>query len=225
LADDVASRCYVFDAYGTLFDVHSAVDRHAREIGADARRLSEVWRAKQLEYTWIYARLERKHTFAEVTERGLDYAIAYACRDPVSPEMRQRLLASYRSLALYPEVWRALASLKVRGARLAILSNGDPGMLTDVVEHGGLEDLFEAVLSVEAAGLFKPAPAVYALATRALGVMPREVTFLSANRWDIAGAKAFGFRSVWVNRGRLPNEYPELAPDVILPDLSSLAAE
>ena len=223
MTDAPDRRCYVFDAYGTLFDVHSAVRRFEREIGPAASRLSEVWRAKQLEYTWIYSRLGRHRPFADVTAKGLDYAIATTVE--VGPDLRSRLLKSYLSLDPYPEVWRALFALKARSARLAILSNGDPDMLSAVVDYGGFEDIFEAVLSVEAAGVFKPAPAVYALASSALGVAPADITFLSANRWDVAGAKDFGFRSVWVNRNRLPDEYPDLAANLVIEDLSTLAKE
>jgi 2-haloacid dehalogenase len=221
MTEPTSRRCYVFDAYGTLFDVHSASRRFAAEVGPGAARFSEIWRAKQLEYTWIYSRLERAHSFAEVTGRGLDFAAAVT--GGIDPELRARLLASYRELSAYPEVWRVLTALYERSARLAILSNGDPDMLADIIDHAGLDGFFEHVLSVEAAGLFKPAPAVYALATKALEVKPADITFISANRWDIAGAKSFGFRTVWVNRAELPDEYPELAPDVVLADLSALA--
>lgn len=222
MTEPSSRRCYVFDAYGTLFDVHSAARRFAGEIGPQAARLSEVWRNKQLEYTWIYSRLERSHTFADVTAAGLDYAM-HVTGVADQDGLRERLLASYLKLAAYPEVWRVLTALYERSARLAILSNGDPGMLAEVIDYAGLDGFFEQTLSVEATGLFKPAPKVYKLATDALGVTPDAITFISANRWDIAGAKAFGFKTVWVNRGGLPGEYADLAADVTLPDLATLA--
>ena len=221
MTGQASNRCYVFDAYGTLFDVHSAARRFAAEIGENASHFSEIWRTKQLEYTWIYSRLERGQKFADVTARGLDFAAGVT--GGIDPDLRARLLASYRQLAAFPEVWRVLSALYERSSRLAILSNGDADMLADVIDYAGLDGFFEHVLSVEAAGLFKPAPAVYDLAAKALGVEPSAITFISANRWDIAGAKAFGFKTVWVNRARLPDEYAELAPDVVLPDLSTLA--
>lgn len=222
MAETSKQRCYVFDAYGTLFDVHSAARKLAPEIGPEAARLSEIWRAKQLEYTWIYSRLERTHSFAEVTAAGLDYAASVI--GGITPDLRKKLLASYLSLDAYPEVWRVLTALYERSARLAILSNGDPDMLNEVIDYAGLDGFFEKVLSVEAARVFKPAPAVYKLATDALNVTPDAITFISANRWDAAGGKAFGFKSVWVNRSGAPNEYKDLAPNLILPDLTALAA-
>lgn len=212
---------YVFDAYGTLFDVHSAAARHAAAIGPAAERLSQIWRQKQLEYTWILAAAGRHATFRAMTEQGLDYAIRAI--GGLAPGLREELLSAYDTLAAYPEVPQMIARLKSAGARVAILSNGDPDMLASALSSAGLEGSFNAVISVAEAGVFKPAMRVYALVTDRFGCAPAEVSFQSSNRWDIAGAKAFGFRTVWVNRLGLPDEYPDYPADRVLADLSTLA--
>ncbi len=210
----------VFDAYGTLFDVHAPVAALAAEIGPDARELSQLWRTKQLEYTWIHASTGRYRSFRQLTSESLAYAIDRI--GGVSPDIRERLLEAYRTLAAYPEVAEVMAALKSRGARLGILSNGDPDMLDDAVAAAGLSGVFDAVISVAAANTYKPDRKVYALATEAFGVEPSAVSFQSSNRWDIAGAKAFGFQTMWINRSALPDEYPDLPPDTVAADLRAL---
>ena len=215
-----ASSHYVFDAFGTLFDVHSAVREHASALGAVSGRLSEIWRAKQLEYTWIYAGLNRHIPFRDVTRQGLLYALA-ACQldEAIAPQ----LLEAYQRLQTYPEVPDVLHRLKAQGAKLAILSNGDTSMLDDLVGNAGLDSVFDALISARVAGTFKPAPKVYALATQAFGVSAGDITFLSSNRWDIAGGKAFGFECIWVNRSGASDEYSDLRADRIVANLSALA--
>ncbi|MDZ4843502.1 MAG: haloacid dehalogenase type II [Hyphomicrobium aestuarii] len=216
----MTSPIFVFDAYGTLFDVHSAVGRYKDEVGPKSDLLSAIWRAKQLEYTWIHARLEKTVTFASVTEQGLDYAIAAI--GGLQPGLREELLSSYRSLKPYDEVPDVLDDLKGAGARLAILSNGDPEMLDAAVYAAGFEGLFDAVLSVAEAGVFKPAMPVYALATRFFDCEPSAISFQSSNRWDIAGAHVAGFRTVWVNRTGVPDEYPDMPAGRTIDDLTEL---
>ncbi len=212
---------FAFDAYGTLFDLHAAAERHRDAIGPKWQQLSQAWRTKHIEYTWVHSLSQRPATFWELAQRSLDYAIA-SIGDAVPAEARDRLLAAYRTMDAYPEVAEVLATLKDRGARLAILSNGDPDMLDDAVRAAKLGNLFDAVLSVTAAGIFKPAPTVYRLATERFGCTPGDISFQSSNRWDIAGAKAFGFQCVWVNRTRAPDEYPGLRPDSVMRDLRGL---
>ena len=212
---------YVFDAYGTLFDVHAAAGRYREAIGPAWQQLSQVWRAKHLEYAWVHSLSGRPATFWDLTQRSLDHAIA-SIGIGLAADVRQGLLAAYRTLDAYPEVAGVIAALKARGARVAILSNGDDDMLNDAVRAARLGVLLDAVLSVAAAGVFKPAPEVYRLATRHFGCRPQEISFQSSNRWDIAGAKAFGFRCVWINRARAPDEYPDLPPDRVLGDLTGL---
>jgi 2-haloacid dehalogenase len=212
---------FVFDAYGTLFDLHAAAERHRDAIGPKWQQLSQAWRTKHIEYTWVHSLSQRPATFWELAQRSLDYAIA-SIGDAVPAEARDRLLAAYRTMDAYPEVAEVLGALKGRGARLAILSNGDPDMLDDAVRAAKLKNLFDAVLSVTAAGVFKPAPAVYRLATERFGCAPGDISFQSSNRWDIAGAKAFGFHCVWINRTGAPDEYPDLRPDRVVRDLRGL---
>jgi 2-haloacid dehalogenase len=210
---------YAFDAYGTLFDVHSAIARHRAAAGPDADRFSDIWRTKQLEYTWTLTLAGHYADFWTLTERALDYAFA---RVPtVDRALRARLLDAYLELDAFPDAGAALSDLKARGKRLAILSNGSPRMLAAAVEAAGFAGVFDAVLSVETALMFKPRPEVYALVSDALAITRSEVVFVSSNRWDVMGAVSFGFNAVWVNRAHNPDEYQNLAP---LREISTLAA-
>ena len=215
-------KLYVFDAYGTLFDVHSAVARHAAEIGPEAPRLSDLWRTKQLEYTWVRSLAGRYRDFQALTEDSLDYAAARF--GGVSPALRARLLAAYAELDAYPEAAAALDALRARGARTAILSNGTPAMLARAVASAGLDQRLDALLSVDPLRLYKTAPAAYELIEARTGVAPGDVAFLSSNRWDIAGAAAFGLRCIWVNRLGLPDEYGDLPPAAVVRSLDGLLA-
>ena len=215
-----ASAYYVFDAFGTLFDVHAAVREQAGALGAISNRLSEIWRAKQLEYTWINAGLDRHIPFRDVTRQGLLFALAVCELDEA---IAPRLLEAYQRLQTYPEVLDVLRALKDQGAKLAILSNGDSDMLEALVGNARLEGVFDALISVEVAGTFKPSRKVYALATKTFGVSAGEITFLSSNRWDIAGGKAFGFKCIWVNRSGAPDEYPDLIADRVVSSLAPRA--
>lgn len=215
-----SARAVVFDAYGTLFDVHAAVARHSAALGPEAARLSEIWRAKQLEYSWVLSLAGRYEPFWTLTERALDHAFA---RCPGTDRgFRGKLLEAYRTLDAYPEVPDTLERLRARGLRTGILSNGDPAMLGAAVSSAGIAPLLDAVLSVEAAGVFKTSPATYRLVLEAFEVQPGEVVFVSSNRWDIAGAAAFGFSPVWVNRTGLPDEYPGLDPVAVVRDLGEI---
>ena len=216
----MAIRAYVFDAYGTLFDVHAAVRRHAEAVGPNAQRLSEIWRTKQLEYSWVRSLTDRYRDFWSLTEEALDFAIAAAA--PEAAAMRAALLDAYRGLDAYPEVRDVLTRLKPE-ATLAILSNGSTEMLELAVESAGLGDLLDHVISVDAIGVFKTDPRVYALVGATLDIMPDEVSFQSSNRWDIAGATAYGFRTVWINRTAQPDEYLDLPPARVLTSLEGLA--
>ncbi|TAG82501.1 MAG: HAD family hydrolase [Burkholderiales bacterium] len=233
------SNLYVFDAYGTLLDVNSAVGQHAAAVGADAARLSELWRAKQLEYSWVYSLIGRYEPFWLLTERALDHALA---RLPsVDVALKPRLLDAYRNLAAYPEVAEVLAALRARSAgaamgaaadagsaqansdvRTAVLSNGNASMLDAAFSSAGLLPLLDRVISVDAAGVFKTSPKTYELVTEAFNVSPGEVTFVSSNRWDVAGASAFGFRAIWVNRAGLPDEYLDFPPMKTVRDLREI---
>jgi len=211
---------FVFDAYGTLFDVHSAVARLKPEVGPQADRLSEVWRAKTLEYTWIRTASGKPATFRKCLINGLDFAIA--ATGELGVDTRQRLLEAYDSLTAFPEVKDALLALKKTGVRLAILSNGDPDMLDTAVRSAGLEHQFDQLLSASEVGVFKPSARVYRLAMTKFGASREDITFVSSNRWDVAGAAAFGFRAVWVNRSHAPDEYADMPASAVVQDLHGL---
>ena len=219
--DTAARGYYVFDAYGTLFNLHAAAERHKDAIGPKWQQLSQTWRTKHIEYTWVHSLSGQPATFWDLAQRSLDYAIV-SVGVAVSAEVRGKLIAAYRKMDAYPEVAEVLAALKARGARLAILSNGDPDMLDDAVRAARLDGLLDAVLSVTSVGIFKPAPAVYRLATDRFDCRPADISFQSSNRWDIAGARAFGFRTVWINRTAAPDEYPNLTPNRVVRDLRGL---
>lgn len=213
-------RAAVFDAYGTLFDVNAAVHRHAEAVGPDAARLSELWRTKQIEYSWVLSLAGRYVPFWTLTERALDYALAL--HPQVDRGLRDRLLDAYRDLDAYAEVPAVLAALRERGIRTAILTNGDAAMVDRAVASAGLGRHLDAVLSVDDAKVFKTHPRAYRIALDRLGVSSGEVLFCSSNRWDVAGATAFGLASAWVNRRGLPDEYPDLRPSAVIGSLDAL---
>jgi 2-haloacid dehalogenase len=211
-------NAFVFDAYGTLFDVHAAIARHRAAAGVDADRFSEIWRTKQLEYTWTLTLAGHYVDFWTLTERALDFA--FARLPSVDRALRPKLLDAYLKLDAFPDARAALSRLKAKGQRLAILTNGTPRMVTAAVKAAGIADLLDAVLSVDAVRAYKPRPEVYALATGALAMKPSDVVFVSSNRWDVMGAVSFGFNAYWINRAQAPEEYADFAP---LRQISSLA--
>ena len=213
---------FAFDAYGTLFDVHSAAATHAAEIGPQWERLSQTWRAKHLEYTWIWAGTGRHTTFWKLAGDSLDFAIATVGGVPAG--VRDKLMASYRTLSAYPEVAGVLAALKARGVKLAILTNGDADMIADAVASAGLGGAFDHVITVHEAGIFKPHRPVYDLVATHFGVALSQVSFQSSNRWDVTAGKVAGMRAVWVNRTSAPPEYADTPPDLEVRDLRALAA-
>jgi 2-haloacid dehalogenase len=212
----------VFDAYGTLYDFNSAVARHRSAIGPKADALSEMWRTKQIQYTWLRNSMGAYAPFWQVTSEALDNCLA--THGITDPSVREKLMSAYLALDPFPEVPAMLDRLKRAGVRLAILSNGNPGMLDPMVKASGLADRFEAVLSVDAARVFKVDPRTYQLVGARLGVTPDKVCFLSSNCWDAHGAAHFGFRTVWVNRGGVPED--NLPGKVVteIKDLSHLPA-
>ncbi|MBL4646035.1 MAG: haloacid dehalogenase type II [Hyphomicrobiales bacterium] len=213
---------FVFDAYGTLFDVHAAVRSHADAIGPDGARLSEIWRAKQLEYSWVRSLMNQYQDFWQLTEQALDHA--FACVPSADPSHRNDLLEAYRELDCYPEVPSVLRALKESGAQTAILSNGSPAMLDSAVRSAKIDDLLDAVLSVDELRTYKTSNPVYEMATTHFRVFPQAISFQSSNRWDVAGATGFGFRTVWVNRTGQQDEYLDLSPAAVLPSLDGLPA-
>ena len=213
-------KAYVFDAYGTLFDVHSAVSRHSAIVGENPARVSEVWRNKQLEYTWTRSSMGKYKDFWTLTGEALDFALA--ATPGSDPSCRQTLMDAYLSLDCYSEVPDVLKQLKELGHKTAILSNGSPDMLAAAVESAGLTEWLDDQFSVDEIGIFKADPSTYAMVTNEYGFQPEEIAFQSSNRWDVAGATAFGFKCHWVNRTGQPEEYSDLAPVTVLSDLNGL---
>jgi 2-haloacid dehalogenase len=191
-------KACVFDAYGTLFDVHSAVGKYREQLGDAADPISILWRTKQLEYTWLRSLMKHHADFWQVTKDALDFA--FDAQKITDPDLKDGLMNAYMSLEAYPEVPDALFLLKTRGYKLAILSNGTPAMLDSAVTNAGLADLIDMNLSVEDIGIFKPDPKVYQLAVDKLGVQAHEIIFQSSNAWDASGASVFGFNVAWINR-------------------------
>ena len=215
------SSIYVFDAYGTLFDVHAAMARFRGQAGPDADRMSEIWRSKQLEYTWTLTLAGHYVDFWTLTGRALDFALARVPSVPKS--LRTGLLDAYFQLDAFPDARAALSALKKAGHRTGILSNGSPDMLKGAVDNAGIGGDLDAVLSVDVLKMFKPRPEVYGLVTDHYKCAPGDVTFVSSNRWDVMAAVSVGFRGLWVNRSKMPDEYLDFAPERTVPDLSSLA--
>lgn len=223
MPDAPALRAVVFDAYGTLLDVHSATMRHAGRLGAGALAFSADWRAKQLEYSWVRSLTGPAHhqDFWACTRDALAWTAAR--HDVADQELLTALLAAYRVLDAYPEAPAMLRALRARGLHTAILSNGSPMMLADATAGAGIAPLLDALLSVEAVGIFKPDRRVYALAEQRLGLAPREMAFVSGNPWDTQAAHAAGFRAIRVNRQGAPDEYGlEAAGVPSILDLSAL---
>ena len=211
-------RGYVFDAYGTLFDVHSVIEA-GRAITADPATLSAAWRQKQLEYTWLRALMGAYVDFWEVTEAALRHALRRLGLTPSAAQVRH-LMDAYLSLACFPEVPAALERLA--GRPRAVLSNGSPTMLAAAVASSGLARYLDHVISADAVRSYKPSPLVYALGPGALGIPAGELLFVSSNGWDAAGAKAFGYQVAWCNRTDAPEEELGVRPDLVVRTLDQL---
>jgi 2-haloacid dehalogenase len=215
-------RAAIFDAYGTLLDVHAAMARHAGAIGPNWPAVSADWRRKQLEYSWVRSLAGPAHhrDFWGLTEQALTWT---AARHGVTDAaLLAEVLNAYRRLDAYPEVSGVLRQLRDRGLGTAILSNGEPGMLADAVRAAGIEALLDDILSIETVGIFKPDPRVYRMAADRVGLAPNRIAFVSSNAWDAFGAHAFGFRVFWVNRAGDPPEYDLRGAVAELPDLTAL---
>ena len=212
---------FVFDAYGTLFDVHAAIARFRDQAGPEADRMSEIWRTKQLEYSWTLTLAGHYVDFWVLTERALDYSLA---RVPsVDKALKPKLLEAYFQLDAFPDARAALRALKAAGHQTGILSNGSPNMLKRAVEAALIGGDLDGMLSVDVLKMFKPRPEVYRLVTDHFKCAPAEVTFVSSNRWDVMAGVSVGFRGIWVNRGKMPDEYLDFPPKQTLRDLSGLA--
>ena len=216
-------RACVFDAYGTLFDVHAPMRKLAAEIGPDADNISKLWRQKQLEYTWLRSLMGVHADFWHVTGDALDYALETF--KVSEPGLRDEIMALYLKLEAYPEAEAALQAVRAKGRRTAILSNGSPSMLDSAVRSSGLDKLFDMVLSVEDVGIYKPSRRVYRHAMQKLTLHDApSICFVSANTWDAQAAAQFGFQVVRVDRFGLKDDHIPGKPAAMIPDLGGLAA-
>ena len=211
-------RAFVFDAYGTLFDVHSVVIR-AANLPGDLQALSALWRQKQLEYTWLRSLMERYQDFWDVTEAALRAAVTQLKIQASDAELHG-LMQAYLRPSAFPDVTEALDAL--HGAPLAILSNGSPKMLDSAVHHNGLTSYFAETISVDRVRTYKPSPKVYALTPEVLGFPPEEILFVSSNSWDVAGAKSFGYKVCWCNRSQGHMEHLGFSADLTLSRLDQI---
>ncbi|MBE0627174.1 MAG: haloacid dehalogenase type II [Burkholderiales bacterium] len=211
----------VFDAYGTLYDVHSVIALCERYWPGKGSALSQLWRSKQLEYTWQRSLMQRYTAFSSITADGLRYACAALGLELGAAQLAE-LMQQYRRLSPYPDALPALQAL--RGRKLAILSNGSPDMLDPLVADSGLDQVLDAVLSVAEVRIFKPDPRVYQIAVDRLGVPKESIGFVSSNCWDACGAKSFGFRTYWINRAGAPLDALDATPDHTIARLTDLAA-
>jgi 2-haloacid dehalogenase len=203
----------LFDAYGTLFDVHAPVRTLADRIGEDADSVSASWRQKQIQYTWLRSLMGAYTSFSNVTAEALDHALAE--HGITGDGLRERLLDAYHCLTPYPEVSATLAHLQECGVSTGILSNGERAMVRNAARHGGLDSSLDHILSAEDVGVFKPDARVYQLGPDALGIPPARICFVSANAWDVAGASHFGYPVIWVNRFSQARENLPGAPKAI----------
>ena len=206
-------QAYVFDAYGTLFDVNAVGALAERLAPGHGAAIARLWRAKQLEYTWLGCLMQRRSDFAAVTEQALDYALAELVL-PLDPDAREQLTAAWLDLPPFPDALETLDALAPHPRW--ILSNGTRAMLDPLLERSGVAQHLDGVISVDEAGVYKPDPRVYALATERLGLVPEQIGFVSANCWDAIGAKASGFFVWWINRAGVPTDQHGPAPDSVI---------
>ena len=214
-------KAWVFDAYGTLFDVHSVSAAAEAMFPGNGTGLSQLWRLKQLEYTWLRSLMGLYADFSEVTRSALGYACE-ALNLALTPGQAGELMATYNHLTLFADARDALSQLAP--SPLVILSNGAPTMLEPLIKHAGLEQTFTAVMSVDEVKIFKPDPRVYALATRTLGLEPGEIGFVSSNYWDAAGASNFGFTVFWINRNNATADQLGARPHFVVSRLTAVAS-
>ena len=191
------TKAVVFDAYGTLFDVNSAAERCKDKIGAKWETFANFWRTTQLEYTWLRSLMKRHKNFWDVTEDSLEKSMKVF---NIDKNMKNELLSLYKILSPYPEVKEVLEDLKKKNFKLAILSNGTLDLLNELVESNKLNNLFDDLFSIEEVKIYKPDPRVYEIPIKKYKIKSDEITFLSANTWDVSGGGNFGYNSIWVNR-------------------------
>ena len=212
-------KALVFDAYGTLFDVNSAANKCKEKIGEDWEKFANFWRTTQLEYTWLRSLMGRHRDFWKITEDSLEKSMQVF---GVDKNMKNELLNLYKVLSPYPEVKNVLETLKDQNFKLAILSNGTPSLLNELVTSNNLNNLFDDLFSVEEVKVFKPASKVYEIPTKKYNIKASQITFLSANTWDVSGAGNFGYNSVWVNRNKSKFDLLDYQPKNEVSNLTQL---
>ena len=212
-------KAIIFDAYGTLFDVNSAAEKCKEKLGDKWEGFANYWRTTQLEYTWLRSLMRRHKDFWQITEDSLDKSMNFY---NIDNSMRSELLNLYKVLSPFTEVKDALQKLKQSNYKLAILSNGTPELLNELVVSNQLKDIFDDIFSVEEAGIFKPDPKVYDLPINKYNIEKNEVLFLSANTWDVSGAGNYGYNTVWVNRNKNIFDKLDFEPKQQISNLSEL---
>ena len=213
------TKALVFDAYGTLFDVNSAANKCKEKIGKEWENFANFWRTTQLEYTWLRSLMKRHRDFWKITEDSLDKSMEVFGLDK---NMKNELLKLYKVLSLYPEVKNVLESLKAQKFKLAILSNGTPALLNELVSSNNLNNLFDNIFSVEEVKVFKPDSRVYEMPIKKYNIKANQITFLSANTWDVSGGGNFGYNSVWVNRNKSRFDRLDYLPKYEISNLTQL---
>ena len=212
-------KAIIFDAYGTLFDVNSAAEKCKNKIGDKWEGFSNYWRSTQLEYTWLRSLMNRHKDFWQVTEDSLDKSMKAF---NINPSMRNELLNLYKILSPFKEVPEVLKALKEKNYKLAILSNGTPALLNELVKSNNLEKIFDDLFSIEQVGIYKPNSKVYDMPIKKYQIQKNDVVFLSANTWDVSGAGNYGYNSIWVNRNKNIFDKLDYLPKNIIKDLNQL---
>ena len=212
-------KAIIFDAYGTLFDVNSATEKCKDKIGDKWEGFSNYWRSTQLEYTWLRSLMNRHKDFWQITEDSLDKSMKAF---NINPSMRNELLNLYKILSPFKEVPEVLKALKEKNYKLAILSNGTPALLNELVKSNNLEKIFDDLFSIEQVGIYKPNSKVYDMPIKKYQIQKNDVVFLSANTWDVSGAGNYGYNSIWVNRNKNIFDKLDYLPKNIIKDLNQL---
>ena len=212
-------KAIIFDAYGTLFDVNSAAEKCKDKIGEKWERFANFWRTTQLEYTWLRSLMDRHKDFWQVTEDSLDKSMKAF---DIDPSMRNELLNLYKVLSPFEEVPETLKTLKEKKFKLAILSNGTPSLLGELVKSNHLDNLFDDIFSIEQVGVYKPSSRVYDMPIKKYNINKSEVAFLSANTWDVSGGGNYGYQSIWVNRNNNIFDNLDFKPKYQITDLNKL---
>ena len=212
-------KAIIFDAYGTLFDVNSAAEKYKDKIGDKWESFANYWRTTQLEYTWLRSLMDRHKDFWQVTEDSLDKSMKAF---KIDPSMRNELLELYKILPTFSEVKEVLKALKEKNYRLAILSNGTPTLLNELVKSNNLDNIFDNIFSIEEVGIYKPNSKVYDIPIKKYKIQKEEVTFLSANTWDVSGAANYGYSSIWVNRNNNIFDNLDYKPKNVVKNLKQL---